>query len=52
MRIPVIPVGNFFILVMLTISIPCQASIMLVRGFAVSGDAVVANMKNPSPKSW
>ena len=50
-RIPVSPVGGFFISAMLTISIPYQANIVLVGVFAVSGVIVVADMKNLTPKS-
>ena len=50
-RIPVNSAGDFFISAMLTIDVLRQASIALFDGFAVLGDAVMADMKDPALKS-
>ena len=51
-RIPVNSMGGFFILATLKIGVLRQASIAHFDGFVILGDAVVADMKDPTPKSW
>ena len=49
--IPVNSAGGFFISATLTIDVLRQASIALFGGFAIHGDAVVADMKDFTPES-
>ena len=50
-RVPVSPTGDFFISTLLVIGVPFQAGIAIGGGFAISGDAVVADVVDPAPKS-
>jgi len=50
-RNPISPTGGFFISTPLVIGVPFQTGIAIGDGFAVSGDAVVTAVVDPTPKS-
>ena len=45
------PMGTFSASMTLAIGVLRQASVALIGSFAISGDAVMANMKNHAPES-
>ena len=51
-RVPISPIGGFFISTPLAIGIPFQMGIAIDSGFSFSGDAIVVDVVDPAPKSW
>lgn len=50
--IPIGHMGGFFVSTTLAIGVLRQASIALVSGFAILGDAIVADMEELTSKPW